>query len=131
MSTQDIRRVTDVELQESALACGKSVIHDLEKVNFPTANKSQIDSLSQHYKVRIFAIHTADKQLSEIERQLVDAYVASAGKASDDNLQKVGTDSLLYTKPFFKEKPDGTLQFNYAIGVMISKKVVVLSMPRH
>ena len=131
MATQDIKRVTNAELQESALAYGKQVIRDIELVDISLTKKSKIDSLSQLYHVRIYSLAPSDELLREIEKQLVDAYVAGGGSGQvDDNLQKVGTDSLLYTRPIFKENPDGTLLFSHAIGVMMSKKVVVISMPQ-
>ena len=131
MATQDIRRVTDAELQESALAYAQSVIRDIEKVDISLAKKMQIDSLAHLYHVRIYSLIPSGKELREIEKQLVDAYVAGGGAGqANDNLQKVGTDSLLFTKPIFKENPDGALQFSHAIGIMMSKRVVVLSMPQ-
>ena len=131
MATQDIRRVTDAELQESALAYAQSVIRDIELVDISLTKKSQIDSLAHLYHVRIYMLNPSDKELREIEKQLVDAYVAGGGAGqANDNLQKVGMDSLLYTKPIFRETPDGALQFSHAIGIMMSKRVVVLSMPQ-
>ena len=131
MATQDIKRVTDAELQESALAYAKSIIRDIEQVDISLAKKIKIDSLADHYHVRIYTLTPSDKELREIEKQLVDAYVAGDAEGqTNDNLQKIGTDSLLYTKPVFKENSDGALQFSHAIGIMMSKKVVVLSMPQ-
>jgi hypothetical protein len=131
MATQDIKRITDAELQESALSYGKSVIRGIEIVDISLKKKSKIDSLAQLYHVRIYSLVPSDQMLLEIEKQLVDAYVAGGGSGRvDDNLQKIGTDSLLYTRPIFSENPDGTLVFSHAIGVMMSKKVVVLSMPQ-
>ena len=131
MATQDIRRVTDAELQESALAYAKSVIRDIEQVDISLKKKPQIDSLELLYHVRIYSLIPSDNELREIEKQLVDAYVAGSGSGQvNDNLQKIGTDSLLYTKPIFNENPDGAMQFSHAIGIMMSKRVVVLSMPQ-
>ncbi len=131
MATQNIKRVSDADLQTAALAYGKSVLRDMENADTSLKNKSRIDSLEVVYHVRIYSLIPSAPELREIEKQLVDAYVSGgdAGQVAD-NLQKVGTDSLLYTKPVFKSGPDGTLQFSHAIGIMMSKKTLVLSMPQ-
>ena len=131
MATQDIKRVTDAQLQESALAYAQSVIRDIEQVDISLGRKTQIDSLAHLYHVRIYTLIPSDKELHEIEKQLVDAYVAGGGTGQvNDNLQKVGTDSLLFTRPIFKEGTDGAMQFSHAIGIMMSRRIVVLSMPQ-
>jgi len=87
MATQDIRRVTDADLQESALAYGKLVISDIERVDISLRKKSKIDSLAQFYHVRIYSLVPSDELLREVEKQLVDAYVAGSGSGQvDDNL---------------------------------------------
>jgi hypothetical protein len=44
-----------------------------------------------------------------------------------DDLQKMGTDSLIYTKPLFTERPDGSLEFIQALAIRIPKRQVILS----
>jgi len=44
-----------------------------------------------------------------------------------DNLQKMGNDSLLYTKPMMKERPDGSLEFTKALGLRMHKRPIILS----
>ena len=131
MATQDIKRVSDAELQEAALSYGQSVMRDVERTDASLQAKPKIDSIGRANKVRIYSLVPSDAELREIEKQLVDAYVSGAGAGQvNDNLQKVGEDSLLYTKPIFKENKDGSLQFSHAIGILMAKKAIVLSMPQ-
>lgn len=131
MATQDIRRVTDAELQEAALAYAASVIVDVEKVDKYLIKKTQIDSIAAARKVKIFSLTPDDNALREIEKKLIEAYLAGtdAGTAGD-NLQAIGEDSLLFTRPVFSLHADGSQQFDHAIGIRIAKKTVILSMPQ-
>ena len=129
MATQDIRRVTDVELQQAAMDSGKNVMDAVVRLDVSLKQKSKIDSLASAHKVRIIALTPSGVGLSEIEKQLVEAYVTSGVASQPDNLQKLG-DSLLYTRPVFKKGADGTQQFDYAIGIKMSTKVLVLSLPQ-
>ncbi len=130
MATQDIKRVSEADLQEAAMGYAKTVLVDVMKVDKYLNQKSRIDSIASHHHVRIFSLIPNDSTLREIEKQLVEAYITGAdtGQAGD-NLQKAGEDSLLYTAPIFKNRPDGSQQFSHAIGIKMAKKTVVLSMP--
>lgn len=130
MVTQDIKRVSDADLEAAALTYANSVLVDVEKVDKFLNQKSKIDSIAAARNVRIYSLIPDDAALREIEKKLVDAYItgADAGQAVD-NLQKAGEDSLLFTRPVFRDRPDGSQQFSHAIGVKMSRKTVVLSMP--
>lgn len=131
MATQDIRRVTDAELQEAAYKYLTAVISDVEKIDKYLNKKEPLDSLSAVRKVKIFSLTPDDEALREIEKKLIEAYLAGtdAGTAGD-NLQAIGADSLLFTRPIFSLHPDGSQQFNHAIGIRIAKKTIILSMPQ-
>ena len=130
MATQDIKRVPDADIQEAALKYAQSVFADIEKVDKSLKKKSAIDSLASAREVKIYSLVPDDKMLREIEKALVDAYITGSGNGQPgDNLQRVGEDSLLYTKPVFKDRPDGSQQFSHAIGIKMSKRTIVLSMP--
>ena len=60
-----------------------------------------------------------------VERLVMEAYAEGSG--SSDNIQKMGLDSLLYTKPILREHPDGSTEFLKAIGIRMTRKQVVLS----
>ena len=128
MATQDIKKISEADLHQAGLAYGQSVWEDIQKVDRSLTNHGKLDSLGEHRNVRIYSLVPNDSTLLEIEKMLVEAYVGG-GDAGTAELQPAGEDSLLFTKPVFKERPDGSLQFNYAVGIMMSKKAVVLSMP--
>ncbi len=131
MATQDIKRVTDADLQEATIVYAKSVLIDVLKIDKYLNQKSRIDSIAAQHHVRIYSLIPNDSTLREIETQLIEAYIAGADTGlAGDNLQKAGEDSLLYTAPIFKNRPDGSQQFSHAIGIKVAKKTVVLSMPK-
>jgi hypothetical protein len=129
MSTLDIKKISEADLQNAGLAYGQAVWEDIQKTDKNLTTPSKLDSIGAERHVRIYSLVPNDSTLIEIEKMLVEAYV-SGGDAGQAELQKAGEDSLLYTKPVFKERPDGSLQFHYAIGIMMSTKAVVLSMPK-
>jgi hypothetical protein len=128
MSTMDIKKISEADLQTAGLDYGQSVWEDIQKVDRNLAVPAKLDSIGAQRHVRIYSLVPNDSTLIEIEKMLVEAYV-NGGEAGQASLQKAGEDSLLYTKPVFKERPDGSLQFHYAVGIMMSTKAVVLSMP--
>ena len=66
-----------------------------------------------------------------MERDLTEAYVAGAvNGTATDNLQALGNDSLLFTRPVLKLHPDGSQEFSHAIGVRMAKRTVILSLPQ-
>jgi hypothetical protein len=131
MATQDIRRVTEAELQEAALAFASGVMRDLEKVDKMLLQKSLIDSVAVARGVKIYALTPDDVTLKEIEHSLIEAYIAGADAGTaGDNLQAIGDDSLLFTHPIFRLHPDGSQEFSHAVGIRMAKRTVVLSMPQ-
>ena len=131
MATQDIKRVTEADLQEAAMVYAKSVLNDVMKVDKYLNQKSKIDSIAAQHQVRIYSLIPNDSTLREIETQLIEAYITGAEMGqTGDNLQKAGEDSLLYTVPVFKNRPDGSQQFSHAIGIKIARKTVILSIPK-
>lgn len=131
MATQDIRRVTDAELQEAALAFAASVMRDIERIDKMLLQKDRIDSVAKAHQVRIHSLTPDDATLKEIEHNLIEAYIAGvdAGTASD-NLQAIGEDSLLFTRPVFRLHPDGSQEFSHAVGIRMAKRTIILSMPQ-
>jgi hypothetical protein len=123
MKLNEIKKISEAQITEAAFAMGRSLAKSIDK-----ANRKQIDSLQRTCKVKILSLHLGDSQLLKIEKEIVEAYTAGSGQVQlNDNVQRVGTDSLLYTKPIMKELQDGSLQFTYALGIRIPRKQVVLS----
>lgn len=131
MSTQDIKKISEADLQGAALIYAQSVVSELERSDKFLKNRAVIDSVAKSRGVRIYSIIPDDSTLREIEKKLVEAYVTGAdvGQVSD-NLQRVGEDSLLFTRPVFRDRPDGSQEFSHAIGIKMSKKTIILSMPK-
>ncbi len=131
MASQEIRRVTDAELQEAAMRFGFEVIRDVESIDKHLQQKREIDSLADAHGVRIMALTSDKESMQKIEQDLVEAYIAGAAAGTaTDNLQSLGTDSLLFTRPVFRLHPDGSQEFSHAIGIRMAKRTVVLSMPK-
>lgn len=129
MATQDIRRVSEADLLEGSLAYGNQIASVLDR-DKSLSNTKVIDSLTSLYHVRIYSLIPSDEHLREIEKQLVDAYVSGGKPVVADNIQKIGTDSILFTRPVWRENTDGSMQFTHAIGIMMPVKAVVLSIPQ-
>lgn len=131
MATQDIKRVTDAELHEAAMTYASAVMRDVEKVDKFLLQRSRIDSMAEARGVTIHSLTPDNASLKEIEQKLIEAYIAGtdAGTAGD-NLQRLGEDSLLFTRPIFSLHPDGSQQFSHAIGIRMAKRTIILSMPQ-
>ena len=126
MELNTIKKVSDAQLTEAAFEMGRTLAATIEKSSIN--DKKRIDSLQEAYKIRILLLQPGDSMLLELERQIVEAYTAGSNQVTlNDNIQSLGTDSLLYTKPVMKELPDGSVQFSYALGIHLSKRQVVLS----
>jgi len=123
MKRNEIKKVSEAQITEAAFAIGRVIAESVEK-----ENKKKTDSLLQIYDVKIVYLHLGDSQLLGIEKEIIEAYTAGSGQVQlNDNVQRLGTEILLYTKPVMKELPDGSLQFNYALGIRMPRKQVVLS----
>ena len=128
MKDDAIKHVTEGELMAAALAYGRSVSTILEKRDPALVNNPLIDSLESAFNSRISAIQPGDSMLLAIESQLIEAYASSAGTVNiADDVQKLGTDSLIYTKPIMHERPDGSVEFMRALSIHMPVKSVVLS----
>jgi hypothetical protein len=128
MEAGEIRKVTDAELTEAAFAYGRSITAILEANDNSMTNGSLRDSLEKTYHVKIAPLVPGDSLLLEIENQIIEAYTSGAGLVQlNDDIQKLGADSILYTKPILREKPDGSVEFVQALGIHMPKKNIILS----
>ena len=121
-----IRKVTDAELTQEAFDRGKEILDLIEK------KPDLSDSIAQSYHVSIRWIDPSSPDATELERQVIDAYLNSVmmGSTVTDNVQKLGMDSLLYSKPVVTELPDGSVQVKGLWNVKMSKKYLVLGMDK-
>jgi hypothetical protein len=128
MEQGQIKKVSEAQVTEAAFAFGRNVAGIVNKSDKNLANTTLLDSLSQAYQVEIVSLQPGNQTMRSVERQLLEAYMS--GGASDDNIQKMGTDSLLYTMPIVNEKPDGSTEFLKALGIRMTRKQVVLSIKK-
>ncbi len=126
MELYSLKKVSDAEITETAFVLGRSFAEAIEKS--ASDNSKVIDSLQQNFHVKIIPLQSGDSMLMEIEKQIVEAYITGSGQVQlNDNVQRLGADSILYTKPILKEMPDKSVQFLYALGIRIPKKQIILS----
>ena len=126
MELHTLKKVSDAQLTEAAFDMGRTLAAVIEKSSIN--NKKRMDSLEEAYKIRILPLQPGDSLLLEIEQQIVEAYTAGSNQVIlNDNIQSLGPDSLLYTKPIMKQLPNGAVEFKYALGIHLPKKQVVLS----
>jgi hypothetical protein len=127
MKTDEIKHITEGELMAAAFDYGRAIDSVLEKRDPSMVNKKLIDSLELVYNVEISAIQPGDSMLLGLESKLIEAYMAGAGQPIADDVQKLGKDSILYTKPITHERPDGSVEFMRALSIHMPVKSVVLS----
>jgi hypothetical protein len=130
MEAHKIMRVTDAQITEEAFSKGRSIIKTLEGFGRDSA---KIDSLLNSSKGRIHWLAPGSSNAVELEKQLIDAYIASEGGSVQDNVQKIRnkdgeSDSLLYTKPIVKKLPDGVEKLEGVWNIWLSKKELILAM---
>lgn len=123
---QAIVRVTDVQITEAAFAKGRQVVQQIED----HGTNLRLDSLSAAWDVKVKWLVPGATDGLEIERQIIDAYINSVlmGEPMQDNVQRMGTDSLLYTKPVIETKADGSVEVKGTWNVRLSKKQLVMSL---
>ena len=128
MKNDEIMHVSEGELMSAAFAYGRKIDSLLEMRDPSMANGKFLDSLESAYNVKIAAIQPGDSLLLAIESKLIEAYASSAGEVNvADDIQKIGNDSILYTKPIMHERPDGTVEFMKALSIHMPVKSVILS----
>ena len=130
MEAAEIRKVSDAELTEAAYEYGRMISAVIERKDPDLSNTALIDSLEKALNVRIVLLEPVDSMLQDVERQIIEAYTSGSGVVQlTDNIQRLSTDTLLYTKPVVKELPDGSSEFEHALGVHMPVRAVVLSIP--
>lgn len=125
-----IQRVSEGELLEASFTYGRSIAAILDKRDPALTNASLIDSLENAFGVEVFALVPGDSVLREMETQILEAYMSAAGTVSlADDVQKLSADSMLYTKPMLRDRPDGSVEFVRALGIRMPVKPIILSLP--
>jgi len=125
MELNEIKKATDAEIIEAAFRLGRQTASIIQKRDKTLTDQPFLDSLSQALQVEILSIQSGNQNLRSVEKQLLEAYKSEV--QSSDNIQKMGPDSLLYTKPLLREHPDGSTEFTKALGIRMTKKQIVLT----
>jgi hypothetical protein len=119
MLLHELKKVSDVEITEAAFQIGRNASDSFEK--------NGADSLRDALQLKISRLHPGDSGLTSLEKQILDAYAEASETELFDNLQRLGSDSLLYTKPVLKKLPNGLNRLDYVLAIQIPKKSVILS----
>ncbi len=128
MELNQVRKVSEAQITDEAYRQGRDIAAIFEAKDQSVSNEHLIDSIQQIYDVEIISMTPNDSLLRSIERQIIEAYTSGTDVSSlGDNIQKMGADSILYTKPLMIQKPDGTVAFSKALGVRMLKKKIILS----
>jgi hypothetical protein len=92
----------------------------------------QVDSLSKVHQVRIRWLDPNSGNAMEIEKQIIEAYLTGAmtGSELSDNVQRVSTDSLVYSMAVVNTLPDGAIEVKGTWNIWMSTKQLVLSMDK-
>ncbi len=123
-----IKKITDADITEAAFAYGRAITNIIEKRDQSLSNKILLDSLENVFGVEILSMQTDDSTLRAVEKKVIEAYTAGGNAVSlSDNVQKMGKDSILYTKPLMRELADGSVSFTKALGLRIPKREIIRS----
>jgi hypothetical protein len=131
MEMKSLKKISEGELTEAALEYGRSLAQMIETKDKSIGEHKFLDSLAKSFGVQILFIHPTDSFLRGVEKKIIEAYTSGSDLSHiGDDLQKMGSDSLLYTKPLLTERADGSLEFTRALAIRIPKRQVILSMKK-
>lgn len=128
MEDGEIRRVSQVEITEAGYELGRTITGKFSDDQY-LSDASKVEEVARTYGVKIFALKDGVKA-HDRALQILEAYKGAPEEDEDfqDNLQKIGKDTLLYTLPVRFERPDGSRVFSHAIAVLMPVKVIVKGM---
>jgi hypothetical protein len=124
---QTIKKISEADLLAAAFTKGRALVKALQKEK-PDAYR--LDSLQKTNQVIIRWHELSAPAALAIEQQVIEAYLvaASTGSTLADNVQRIGTDTLLYTMPLTRLKPDSVTEVLGIWSIRMPTKVVVLNM---
>jgi len=121
METSQIKKVSEAQITEEVLASGRQLVAQLGK-------SKNADSLAMVEKVIIHWLEPGANGATQMESQLIEAYLTDLTGGTLDNVQKIGTDSLLYTMPVVEKQADSSDVVKGIWSIYFSRKQVVLGM---
>ena len=123
-----IQRVTPAQITTAAFENGREIIKQLEN-DLYLGNKPRVDSIASFHRVRIYAMRSETVKPGTKAAEVWEAHASAADPAGlQDNVQKIGTDSLLFTRPVTFERPDGSAVLSHAVAVVMAVKNVIVGM---
>jgi hypothetical protein len=131
MESHQIKKVSDAELTEAAFAKGRQITMEIQNLKNDSV---RIDSFINANKGKIRWLIPGNTNALDIEKQLIDAYMASAAGEAQDNVQKIrGSDgargdSILYSKPVVVKQKDGTEVLTGVWNIWLSRKELIRAM---
>lgn len=131
MELHKIKRVTEIEITEAAYTKGRQIMSMLEAFQ---SDSSRMDSMIRQYEGRVRFLVPGKDDATDLETQLIDAYLADESGALQDNVQKVRgeaeSDSILYSKPQVIKMPDGSERLEGVWNIWLSRKQLILAMDK-
>jgi hypothetical protein len=125
MEEGEIKKLTESQIIDAAFTYGRSTAIIVEQKDKLLTDSVLLDSIAKANRVEIISLQADNPQLRMVERQVLEAYLEGTG--ASENVQKMGSDTLIYTKPVFREHPDGSTEFLKAICIRMTRKQIVLS----
>ena len=131
MRTNKVRRVTPAQLTEAAFRQGGLIAKEIQEKDPNLIDPTFRSSIGKSYGARVYLLRSSTGLLDGTDQKLLEAYT-SVTDASDlkDNVQKIGTDTLLYTLPVTYERPDGSSVFSHALAIRMATKSIINSLPK-
>lgn len=122
---QEVVRVTEAEIDEAVLAQGRNVTEQAMRFRDDPA---QLDSLGHANHAAVRWVTSGAPEALSIEQQIIEAYVMNPSEDLPDNVQRMGEDSVLYSRPQVSKLPDGAIMVDGMWSVAFSKKDIILEM---
>ena len=123
-----VQRVSPAALITSGLESGRAIVALLGD-DLYLGNRVLMDSISTSKEVKIYMMKSETVQPGTKHAEVWEAYLNAPDPADlKENIQKIGSDSLLYTRPVTYERPDGSLVLSHAVAVVMAVKNVIVYM---
>lgn len=122
---QEVVRVTEAEIDEAVLAQGRTVTEQAMRFRDDPA---RLDSLGHVNHAAVRWVTSGAPDALSVEQQIIEAYVMNPAEDLPDNVQWMGEDSVLYSRPQVSKLPDGAIMVDGMWSVVFSKKDIILGM---
>ena len=128
MEDGQIRKVSPADLTVAAYELGRTITKRFTE-DKQLQDTALVHKVSDEFGVDVFVLKEG-VNAGDRAAQILEAYMQADDVGNlEDNVQKLGKDSLLYTQPINFERPDGSRVFTHAIAVTMPVKSVIRSMP--